>query len=122
MKLNPYTEKPHAKVQTKKIKRVRKVISKLPLAIQKLIKQGEETIDASIEFQKNNSSNQEPEFPHNLNVFDLGEDIPGDVMKCLAMLYAAAGFHHVSIGCCCFSDDDTHRVKYPNKISFRVWR
>lgn len=110
--------------QAMEIQRVRREIRKLPEAVRKLIKKGENTIDEGMIFNKTQPSVQEPhEFPHGLNVFNLGDNIPGDVMKYLVMLYTAGGYHNVSIQCSCFhGEGDRYGVKYPNEISFTAKR
>ena len=84
-------------------------IKKLPLKIQKLILQGKEVIEGHL---KTNKSRVDE-----LNVFNLTDNIPGDVMKYLVMLYEAAGYDARILGDFFESDGIEHRVKYPNQIT-----
>jgi hypothetical protein len=117
MLLNTKTDEWFKKVQAQEIELVREEILTLSQNEQELIKQGEEVIDDHLR----RSSGRRTEDIIGLNIFDLKENIPGNVMKYLVMLYAAAGFHHVSTSCKCFSSaDNSRQVKYPNQISMRI--
>jgi hypothetical protein len=122
MIINPHTEESHKAVQAQEIERIRKEIRRLPFGIRELIEQGEEIIEDSIEFQK--SQNKDFNFSlYHLNVFNLNKNVSGEVMKYLAMLCAAAGFHHITISCDCYhSADSSNDVTYPNAISFEAIR
>lgn len=128
MFINPVTVEIYRQVMAENIECVRALIRKLPDDIRKFIDKGEEVIDESLNFQKAERDrlgrNDLLELG-GLNVFHLQEDVPGDVMKHLAMLYAAGGWEHVSITCDRFWSQDVSevkQVKFPNAITLRPTR
>lgn len=118
MTINPDTHEHFKRVQAIEIEAIRNRISKLPVDTQKLVAQGINVIEGHF-VHKKNVLNEKDLDVSGLNVFDLGQDIPGDVMKHLAMLYVAAGFHDVSISCKGFHSEHSGYVKFPNSISFK---
>ncbi len=122
MILNPYSEEVYKIVQAEEMERVRKEIRKLSASIRELIEQGEQSIEECLTHMKEQDSKFDFNVYH-LNVFHLNKDVPGDVIKFLAMMCSAAGFHHVTITCDCYSSENgAYRVTYPNAISFKSHR
>jgi len=125
MFINTATEENFKGIQAQEVEWVRREILSLPTRVQKLIREGELAIDECLEREKKDDPASDPEV-NQLNVFDLEENVPGDVLKCLAMLYTAAGFHHVKFESDCFGDPDAsakvRHVKFPNNMSMRAHR
>lgn len=116
MVINPHTEESFKGVQVEEMERVRGLVRKLSPSSRELFEQGEEIIEACIERQSDKNQ-------FDFNVFNLKNNVNGEVMKLLAMLCAAAGFHHVSISCECYTPmDSSYHVTYPNAISFKARR
>ncbi|MBA3732933.1 hypothetical protein H0W91_00985 [Patescibacteria group bacterium] len=125
MVFNPKTDQWMKRVQAEEIERIRKEIRKLPRNISSLIEKGEDTIDEHFKFRdkEKETGRYTSEDVIGLNVFHLGENIPGDVLKYLMMLYTASGFYHVGFMCDQFSTENSAtRVKYPNSITLRISR
>lgn len=128
MVINPSTAESYRPEMAESIERVRSFVRKLSDEIRKLIDKGEETIDEHLRFtqaEMDAGRRKQPLEIEGLNVFNLTEDVPGDVMKYLAMLYTAAGWEHASIGCDRFvseGQDRDEQVKFPNAITLRARR
>ncbi len=109
MTVNPYTPDYDKKNQPEEIKWVEDQIKKLPLKIQKLIQKGQTVIEGHLKINSTRVSS--------LNVFNLTENIPGDVMKYLVMLYTAAGYYVSILGDSFFTQGSNRTTKYPNQIT-----
>lgn len=111
MIINPYSTLAQ-NVAEKEMLSIRSEISNLSLEIQNMIAQGENVIDNCL---KDNADKEKIDF---LNVFNLTENISGEVMKYLVMLYTAAGYNKVIIhGDSSHSEGKERLTKYPNQIS-----
>ncbi len=127
MFINPTTRDYYRPEMAENIERVRSLIRKLPEGIRAFIDKGEEVIDNQFRFieKENSDGRQQVIEVDGLNVFNLKEDVPGDVMKYLAMLYRAGGWEEVAIECDLFSSEGESRaeqVKFPNSITLHATR
>ena len=114
--VNPLTDDIFRNVQAVEMPRVRREIRSLHHDTQEMIMLGEQRIEEAISRQAQDGGELKI---YNLNVFDLTENVDGNVMKYLAMLCVTAGFHHVRIESPGYYSQDRHEyVMYPNAISF----
>jgi len=120
MTINPFTCELYQKEQAAEIERIRQEIRKLPNKVRELIQQGEDVVDESIRFQDVFKKDNTSKF--GVNVFNLNNNIPGDVMKYLVLLYYAAGYHDVAIQGGCWHGENGYYVKYPNGIVMKLFR
>ncbi|MCX6756150.1 MAG: hypothetical protein NTX85_02330 [Candidatus Nomurabacteria bacterium] len=108
---------PEEEERQKEINLIREMILKLPEDEINLIQKGEDCIEEHFTLQQ-----KEGKKPHEikidqLNVFNLCEDVPANVMKYLCMLYSAAGYQVSIHGDYFHTEGAVLRTKYPNQIS-----
>jgi predicted CoA-binding protein len=111
MIINPYSTRAQ-KVVDKEISSIRNEIETLSPELQDKIAQGEKVIDEVLNREAVKGK------VDSLNVFNLKENVSGEVMKYLSMLCSAAGYYKVVIQVDSFHSGGKARVtKYPNQIS-----